>query len=160
MTAPLILFLLLPVALGEQKRDVPKLFMDNETAPVRVRRFVHRHACIGIEDETDNGAPDTIGCAEESAAPFEHVLTPPMLWCNDRDCISAFNLTFPVHSIRCSPFNCTVLLHCADAFEQIKYASMLTLCGIVLLLAAPCYLSRIDFANLMARQRLRLQKNK
>lgn len=117
----------------------------NETVPIRVRRFVHRHSCIGLEAEesADAGSQpfDVIGCAEEHAAPFEHMLTPSMLWCNDKNCLSEFADVYEVHTIRCTPSHCNVLLHCEDALEHIKYASLLSVIAIFLLLTAPLWLS-------------------
>ena len=155
----LSLIFLLHIVGAREHRGVPALRADNESAPFRVRRFVHRHSCAGI-DGSDNVAEDSIGCAEENTVQFEHVLTPTMLWCNDRDCVSEFNSTFPVHSIRCSPFNCTVLLHCAEAFEQLKYASLLTLCGVVALVAIPSLLVFIDLTGIVERHKRRVLASK
>lgn len=109
--------------------------------PVRVRRFVHRHSCVGLENEQANeSAADVIGCAEEEAVPFEHLLTPSMMWCNDKTCLSEFGKPFEVHFIRCTPHHCTVRLHCAEALEHIKYAGLLTIVAVVVLLLIPAFL--------------------
>lgn len=123
-------------AYANEMRGVPTIG-DNVTVPVRVRRFVHRHACVGV----DGDGGDTIGCAEAHAATFEHMLTPSQLWCNERDCLSDFNKTFTVHSIACTPLRCAVLLHCSEALEAVKHSVLLTLVAIVVLIFAPLYLA-------------------
>lgn len=135
----LLLLLLILCAAAQfdyEKRGIPALNVDNETVPVRVRRFVHRHSCVGIDGE----AADNIGCIEPHAATFEHMITPSAMWCNDKDCTSEFNETFVVHSIRCTPQRCAVLLHCEEALEHIKYACLLTLASIAVLIGSSIYL--------------------
>lgn len=124
--------------------------------PVRVRRFVHRHSCVGLESEQANeSAADVIGCAEAEAVPFEHLLTPSMMWCNDKTCLSEFGKPYEVHYIRCSPYHCTVRLHCGEALEHIKYAGLLTIVAVVVLLLIPTFLPSVLPQALVAFERRR-----
>lgn len=117
-------------------RVVANVRPGHETTPLRLRRFVHRHACVGI-DGVDGDSGDSIACSTSTAAAFDHVLTPSKLWCNNVTCISEFNETFEVHTIVCTPHSCAVTLHCEEALEQIKYALLFTLASIFVFAALP-----------------------
>ncbi len=155
MIAVALLFLNAVAAAEADVRELSRESSNLSMAPVRVRRFVHRHSCVGLDGE----GGDRIGCAEADAAMFEHMLTPPQLWCNERDCVSDFNKTFEVHSIACTPQRCTVTLHCGGALEDVKYTVLLSLVAIVVLMCAPLYVSPRDImAAAHARWLARLNK--
>jgi len=134
MSASVLLLVALAHAFGPER---PTIERADATPHSHARRFVHRHSHLGI----DGDAADAIGCAEAHAAPFEHMLTPSMLWCNNADCLSEFNSTYALHSIECTPARCHVLLHCADEIERIKWASLMTLGALIALIVLPLWLN-------------------
>lgn len=157
MIVAALLFLRAAAATETDVRELSREASNLSMVPVRVRRFVHRHSCVGLDGE----GGDKIGCAEADAAMFEHMLTPPQLWCNARDCVSDFNKTFEVHAIACTPQRCTVTLHCSRALEDVKYTVLLSLVAIVMLMCAPLYISPRDLvasahARWLARQNKQL----
>jgi hypothetical protein len=119
------------------------------------RRFVHRHEQIGV----GAGGADHIGCAEAHAMQFEQMLTPPVLWCDATNCLSEFDVVYRVHSIDCDAESCTVLLHCAAELERIKWASLMTLAALFLLIAMPFFCSAQTVRDAIAAQRRDLASN-
>ena len=139
-----------------ENRGVPRVNLSMPVSTVRPRRYVHRRSCVGIV----RNHSDTIRCVEAQASMFEHMVTPSSMWCNEHDCESDFNEVFVVHSIVCTPVNCTVLFHCAEALENIEHACLLTVLAIVIIAISPLYL---PFARIKAawesRRRWMTNKN-
>jgi hypothetical protein len=128
-------------------RPHPSLENATPIAPIRVRRFVHRHSCVGVDD-ADGG--DSIGCAESELVPFEHMIVPTMLWCDSQVCTTEFNETYSVHEISCTPRSCSVRIHCAESLVDIKRAGLATLGSVILIIGASFWCRSRDSARTLA----------
>ena len=82
-------------------------------------RFVYRRRCSS-EMETDD--TDRIGCAERYAIPFEEMLTPPKLLCNETYCETTLGTRFDVYKFECTAQRCVVLVRCATQYTSVKRA--------------------------------------
>lgn len=80
--------------------------------------FVHRRPCTGTEYVS---APsDDISCNEPELKPFEHAVTPNMLWCNASGCVTQFGEHYSLHSLECDGGRCEAVLHCRSILRMIQ----------------------------------------